>query len=139
MFQHILVPIDLSHLDGLKHARKVAGDLAQLYGSDITYVGVGADTPGALGKNPEQFGKKLSEFASSEAASTGAKSGSHPVICNDPTTELDDALLKAVGEVGADLVVMQSHVPGLVDYIWPSNGGKIAGHAKCSVMVVRGD
>jgi len=138
MFKHIMVPIDLSHLDGLTHARKVAGELAKLYGANVTYVGVGADTPGALGKNPEEFGKKLADFAGSEAGSTGAESGSHPVICNDPTTELDDALLQAVEDVGADLVVMQSHVPGLVDYIWPSNGGKVASHAKCSVLVVRG-
>ena len=51
------------------------------------------------------------------------------------------ALLRSLrlSGTGADLVVMQSHVPGLMDYIWPSNGGKVAGHAKCSVLVVRGD
>ena len=62
----------------------------------------------------------------------------HPAIAHDPATEVDDALLRAIDETGADLVVMQSHIPGLVDYVWPSNGGKIAGHAKASVMVVRG-
>ena len=62
----------------------------------------------------------------------------HAAIAHDPTTEVDDALLRAVDETGADLVVMQSHIPGLIDYVWPSNGGKIAGHAKASVLVVRG-
>jgi len=51
---------------------------------------------------------------------------------------VDDALLKASRDTGADLVVMASHMPSVLDYIWPSNGGKIAEHAKCSVMVVRG-
>jgi hypothetical protein len=32
---------------------------------------------------------------------------------------------------------MASHVPGLTEYVWPSNGGKLAGHAKASVFVVR--
>jgi len=46
--------------------------------------------------------------------------------------------LHTIDEIGADLVVMQSHLPGLVDYVWPSNGGKIAGHSRASVFVVRG-
>lgn len=50
---------------------------------------------------------------------------------------MDDILLKAVKDTGADLVVMASHVPNIMDYVWPSNGGKIAEHAECSVMVVR--
>ena len=46
-------------------------------------------------------------------------------------------ILNAPGNVGADLVVMQSHVPRLTDYVWPSNGGTIASHSKASVFVVR--
>jgi nucleotide-binding universal stress UspA family protein len=56
---------------------------------------------------------------------------------HDPAADLDPTLLKAVEETGADLVVMASHVPGLTDYIWPSNGGTVARRAKVSVMVVR--
>ena len=33
--------------------------------------------------------------------------------------------------------VRAQHLPGLTDYVWPSNGGKIAAHAKASVFVVR--
>jgi len=59
-------------------------------------------------------------------------------MAHDPATEIDDALLEAAEEIGADLIVMQSHVPGLMEYVWPSNGGKVAEHAKCSVLLVRG-
>jgi nucleotide-binding universal stress UspA family protein len=59
------------------------------------------------------------------------------VVSHDPTVDVDDALMKAVSETGADLVVMASHVPGLADYIWPSNGGKLAAHSSASVFVVR--
>ena len=52
-------------------------------------------------------------------------------------TDVDDVLLRAAEEVGGGLVVMASHVPKLVDYIWPSNGGKIAAHSKAAVFVVR--
>ncbi len=68
----------------------------------------------------------------------GVTTSAHTVISHDPTTDLDDALLKASKELNVDLVVMASHLPNLTDYIWPSNGGKVAAHAKASVMVVRG-
>ncbi|MGD8310649.1 MAG: hypothetical protein PVG98_14530 [Chromatiales bacterium] len=45
--------------------------------------------------------------------------------------------MEAVDDIGADLVVMASHIPDVVDYIWPSNGGKVAGHSDASVFVVR--
>jgi nucleotide-binding universal stress UspA family protein len=46
-------------------------------------------------------------------------------------------LMAAIGELSTDLVVMASHVPNIADYLWPSNGGKIASHATASVMIVR--
>ena len=61
----------------------------------------------------------------------------HAAVAHDPTTEIDDALMKAVGETGSDLVVMASHVPGVMDYIWPSHGGKLASHSRASVLLVR--
>ncbi|MGR3364501.1 MAG: universal stress protein [Maritimibacter harenae] len=139
MFKHIMAPVDLAHLDGLEHALKVTADIAKLYDCDVTYVGVAANTPGKLGHNPDEFRSKVAEFAAQQGELHGLKTKGHAMTSHDPTTELDDALMKGVDETGADLVVMQSHVPGLMDYIWPSNGGKVAGHAKCSVLVVRGD
>ena len=46
-------------------------------------------------------------------------------------------MLKAIVNTGPDLVVIASHVPNVLDYVWPSNGGKVAERAKCSVFVVR--
>ena len=50
----------------------------------------------------------------------------------------DSCTAMAVSETGCDLVVMASHVPNVMDHIWPSNGGKLAEHVKCSILVVRG-
>ncbi len=138
MYRNIMVPVDLAHEARLTHALGVASDLAAHWGATITYVGVTSPNPGPLGHNPEEFAEKLAAFAKAQAAARGVETQAHPAIAHDPTTEVDDALLRAVDETGADLVVMQSHIPGLMDYVWPSNGGKIAGHAKASVMVVRG-
>jgi len=137
MFKKIMAPVDLAHQKGLAPALQCAADLAAHYQAEIVYVGVVAPTPGPVAHSPKEFAAKLAEFAAAQASAHGIASTAHAEIAGDPTTEVDDALLKAVADTGADLVVMASHVPGIVDAIWPSNGGKIASHAKASVMLVR--
>ncbi|WP_223429019.1 universal stress protein [Tateyamaria pelophila] len=137
MFKRIMAPVDLAHVERLSAALDCAADLAKLYRVPITYVGVTSSAPSKLAHNPEEFGQRLGAFAEQEAAKHGVETATHTAIAHDPTTEIDDALMRAIGETGADLVVMASHVPNVMDYIWPSNGGKLAEHAKCSVMVVR--
>ena len=137
MFKRIMAPVDLAHSEKLRRALDCAADLAKHYNASITYVGVTSPLPSPLGHNPEEFSEKLEAFAQGEAAKHGVEATAHTSIAHDPTTEVDDALMRAIDETGADLVVMASHVPDVIDYIWPSNGGKLAEHAACSVMVVR--
>lgn len=40
-------------------------------------------------------------------------------------------------EIGADLIVMGSHKPGLVDYFLGSTASRVVRHAPCSVHVLR--
>ncbi len=137
MYQTIMSPVDLAHADKLTHALDVAGDLARHWGAKVVYVGVSAATPGALAHTPEEYRRKLEEFAAEQAKRLGVEAAAHPVITHDPSVDLDPALLKAVSETGADLVVMASHIPNVADRLWPSNGGTIAARAAVSVMVVR--
>ncbi|MGX9353041.1 universal stress protein [Shimia sp. W99] len=137
MFEHIMVPVDLAHVGRLDRALKCAADIAKLYGARVTYVAVTANTPGSVAHTPEEFAAKLDAFAKEEGAARGISTGAHAVTSHDPAIDLDPTLLKAVSDTGADLVVMASHIPNLTDYVWPSNGGTIAGHAKVSVLVVR--
>ncbi|MDQ2089801.1 universal stress protein [Marimonas arenosa] len=138
MFRKIMVPVDLAHEAGLTRALSCAGDLARHYGAELVYVGVTAPTPSALAHNPAEFERKLEAFAAAQGETIGVNATAHMAIGHDPTTDVDDALLRAVDDTGADLVVMASHIPTLTDYVWPSNGGKIAAHASASVLVVRG-
>lgn len=137
MYTHIMIPVDLAHAGKLSKALRTGADLARHYGAKVTYVGVTAPTPGPLGHNPKEYGDRLAAFAEAERATHGHEVAAHAVVAHDPTTDLDDALLRTVDQIGADLVVMASHIPGLADYLWPSNGGKIAGHSRASVFVVR--
>lgn len=137
VFKRIMVPVDLTHIERLDAALKCAADLAGHWSAKAVYVGVTAPTPSKIAHNPKEYGQKLSAFAEEQGKAYGIDTEAHPVVSHDPTADLDDALMKAVGETKADMVVMQSHLPDVVDYIWPSNGGKIAEHAKVSVLVVR--
>ena len=137
MFDKIMVPVDLAHADKLDRALRCAADLATQYKAKVTYVGVSAATPGSVAHTPEEFAKKLSAFAKSQAETRGIEADSLALTSHDPTVDLDPTLLKAIEDTGADLVVMASHIPNVADYIWASNGSTIARRAKASVMLVR--
>ena len=137
MFNQIMVPVDLGHIQSLTKSLKVAADLSNTYAAPVCYVGAAIPQPDAVAKNPDDYAQKLADFANSQGNQHGHKVSSHMFVSHDRVTDIDDILLNAVKEVGADMVVMASHIPTLVDYIWPSNGGKIAAHSEASVFLVR--
>lgn len=137
MFKCIMTPVDLEHVQALARALDCAAELANHWGIPITYVGVTSTAPGKLAHNPEEFSHKLQAFANGEAEKHGTQVAAYSAIAHDPVTEIDDALLRAIDVTGADLVVMASHLPNVMDHFWPSNGGRLASQASCSVMIVR--
>lgn len=137
MFNHILAPIDLAHLETLDRALSVTFKQAKDHGAKVTLVSATTNAPGSVAHNPKEFEEKLDAYAKEQATAHGISIETKALVVHDITTDVDDALLKAIGESDADLVIMASHKPGFGDYFWPSNGGKVASHAKISVMLVR--
>lgn len=137
MFRHIMVPVDLGHSDRLETALAAAADLARHYGARITYVGVSSNLPMAAGRTPGDFADKLARFAAAQAELHDLPEiATHPVMSRDPSVDLDRTLEQAVHDIGADLVVMGSHIPRRFDL--GSHGGRVASHTDVSVMLVRG-
>jgi nucleotide-binding universal stress UspA family protein len=137
MFSKIMVPIDLAHVDRMAQAVQMAADLAKLYGAEVCYVGATTSAPSSLAHSPAEYRAKLEAFAAEQAVLHGENAHAHVVTSHDPVATLDDDLVKAVDEVGADLVVMATHVPSIGDLIWGSNGANLAAHTKASVCLVR--
>lgn len=131
------MPVDLTHIQHLSKALRVAADLAKQYGAHVTYVGVTSPAPGPIAHNPSEFKKKLAAFASAQAAQYGIATEARAYTAHDPAIQIDDTILKAISDASADLVVMASHIPNVADYILPSHGGKVAKHADVSVFLVR--
>jgi len=137
MFTEIMVPVDLRHAEKLAKTLTIAADLAQKYGARITYVGVTANVPSSIARNPEDYHEKLVQFAASQAAMHGLETRAHMIVADDPAVDLNHKLSQAVQELRADLVVMASHLPNVGDYVWSSHGGHLASHSKASVFLVR--
>lgn len=137
MYKRIMVPVDLAHADKLTRALDIAALLARQDGATVIYTGVGTGTPGSIAHSPKEFADKLQTFADKQRSSHGLPVEAHAVISHDPAADLDDKLLDAAKQTGADLIVMASHVPGIVDHWFHSNAGPVAQYAPISVFVVR--
>ncbi|MEM7774347.1 MAG: universal stress protein [Pseudomonadota bacterium] len=137
MFTSILVPVDLAHISQIEKSLGVAAAIANSHGASVCYIGVTAAAPSEVAHTPTEFAQKLDAFGQEQATKHGHGVSTKAVTSHDPATDLGDILLNAVDDLGADLVVMASHMPTLGDYVWPSNGGKVASHAKASVFLVR--
>ena len=137
MYEKIMVPVDLAHVDKLEKALETAADLSKHYKAAISYVGVTAAAPSEVAHNPKEFSEKLERFAAEQGKKRGVKIEAKTMTSHDPARDLDDALGEAIKELGADLVVMASHVPTFADHVFSSNAGYLASHANTSVFIVR--
>ena len=137
MFKTIIVPVDLAHKEALAKALGVARDLARAYSAKLHLVGVTTETPGPAAHSPQEFQARLGAFAKEFGDETGLTVNPHPVTSHDLSIDLDKQIMTACDKLGADLVVMASHVPGLAEHVFASNAGYLASHSKISVFVVR--
>ena len=139
MYHKILVPVDLSHLDKMPKALNTAIDMAKHYNATLCYVTVTNSTPGAAAHNPDELRAKMKEFAEEQGNAHGIKTDAEVLESVDTAVELDDKLLDAIKDTGADLVIMASHPPGIGDklHLLRSNGANIVKHSDISVFVVR--
>jgi len=137
MYKHIMVPVDLRHPDTMQKALLAAAELAKLWGAEAHLVSVSGAPTSDVAHDPEEFADKLRRFAADASRHYGVTFRARAELTADPAVDLDTTLRDAVAELGADLVVMASHVPTLWDYLVASHAGHLASHAEVSVFVVR--
>ncbi len=137
MYRKIVVPVALAHTELVGKALATAADLARHYDATLHMVGVTSPAADEVSHNAEEFDQKLQQFAKAQGDTHGVTFNAHTIVTNDPATELDHRLDEYIHEIGADLVVMASHIPGFRDYVFSSNAGYLASHTDISVFVVR--
>lgn len=137
MYQTIIVPVDLRHVDELGKALDTAADLARHYDARVYYVGVTATAPDEVAHNPEEFADALKAFSDQQAEAHGIKAEPKALTTSDPAVELDRTLIRATEDLKADLVVMGSHHPGVWQNMISHHGASLAAHADVSLFIVR--
>lgn len=137
MYRKIMVPVDLAHLEALERSLQIAADMARHYDAEVCYVSVTANTPGPVARTPDEYERKLKAFAGEQAGRHGQPTSSRVLISHDPTADLEKILVRTADEIGADLILMATHLPHKVDAIMPSHGDKVAKHSDVSVFLVR--
>jgi len=139
MYKKIMVPVDLQHVEKIDKSLSTAADLAQAWDATVCYVAVAGRVPNRVAPSPEKFEVEMNMFAREQGERFGIETEYRVVSSVDVPVELDDKLLGAIDEVGADLVVMASHVPDVPDklHLMSSNAAWIVRHSEVSVFVVR--
>ncbi len=137
MFTHIMVPYNMADREKCAKSIKVAGDLARRHDARMTLVSVAGGINGMVSHSVDEMERLLSAYAAQVGAAERVEVDSRFYDVPDPSVEVDRVLIKAIGDTGADLVVMASHHPGWVEYLVNSHGGRVASHAQVSVFVVR--
>ena len=134
MYKTILVATDLSHPElcrkTLGVARRVGGNQSRIIALYVTadippYVAV--ELPeGLLHKNAARARADIKALADEVGAESEVLSG-HPSL----------RILEYSTDIGADLIVVASHRPGLQDYFLGSTAARVVRHAECAVLVDR--
>lgn len=140
MAKHILLPVDLSHMESAETAATVAAEFADSMGAKIHVMTIIPKTNPVVmayisedlqAKTKASIKEKMADFV--ERMLPGkADSTVHVGVDSIYRTILEDAKSMKV-----DLIVMASHRPDFGDYLLGSNAAKVVRHAQCSVYIVR--
>ena len=137
MYSELMIPVDLRHVDQMDKALSLSADIAKLYGATLHIVGVTSSAPSETARTPEAFDEKLTAYANERSQALDATFVAHTEVSHDPSIDLDEVLQKAAKTIGADLIVMASHIPGFAEHFVSSNAGYTASHSAVSVFIVR--
>ena len=140
MFKQILVPVDLADTDLAKSAIETAVSLANASGGSVRLLNVLATTPVMLAEYvPPDFDAQQRQSAEEALTIIAKESGLNRGRMGTAVRQggIYHEVLEEAKEIGADLIVMSSHRPGMKTYFLGSNAGHVVRYASCSVLVVR--
>lgn len=143
MFKKILMPIDLQETELAAKALKIATEEARKHKAEIYVMTVlpGFGLPLVASFFPDQAMKEaMKEVAKLMKRyirdNLPGDIVSHPLIAEGNPPE---QILRQAKKIKADLIVIPSHAKSLSQVFLGSCAAKVVEHAKCSVMVIKGE
>lgn len=138
MYSHILIAVDLDQPGSWAEAVPAAVDLARCYSARLTICSVVRDLKATVEAEWSPIGyREMLDSAKVRLAELASGVGDMPVGVEVGTGTIPGGILEVAGRVGADLIVLASHVPGMKDHFWAGAAARVARRAECSVLIVR--
>ena len=135
MYNTILVPTDFAHEDQTIQSLKQAEKLAK--NGRIVLLHVVDEIPAyALVELPDNVAKDQVAHARKELHEIAQQAGVH-VDIEIRKGRSYNQIIESAKEINADLILINSHRPGLKDYLLGSTAAKVVRHAQCAVLVER--
>lgn len=142
MYKKILVPIDLADENSWQSTLPIAVKFAQLFDGSILVATVirdakafweGAHWPFAYEALIAQSAQELSTIVRNDVPSGVS------VITKVGYGSIYREILRLAEDDGVDLILMTAQRPGVREYFIGPNASHVVRHARCSVLVVRGE
>lgn len=132
MYHKIMVPVDLGHKDKNDRAPDIGADLAIHCLIDTRYVTAASNAPRTFGRNLAEFERTPADLGAAEAERREIEANTSAVFRHDPAADHENARLQPARET-----LSAARIPHIADHLRPSQGGRLAGHADASVLIVR--
>ena len=141
MYKDILFTVDLGEESSWRKALPVAVEYAQAFGCCLHVMtvvpGFGMSMIGQF--FPQGYEEKMRERTNAELHAFVKAHVPEGVPVQHIVGEgtVYSTIIETAKQIGADLIIMQSHRPELGDYLLGPNAARVVRHAACSVLVVR--
>jgi len=135
MYKHVLVAVAFDAEHDPERSLQAAAVLAPA-GARVTLLHVKEAIPSyAISYIPEDYDQPLNQAIRDQLSEMAARfTHAQPVLLEGHSGR---TILEWAEENEVDCIVIASHRSGLQDYLLGSTAGRIVGHARCSVHVVR--
>ena len=141
MSEHVLVAVDLGHREDARDLILEAARQADVHQATLSVMTVVPDYGSSFVASFFPMGTLKEALAQADTALHALVSEALPDRQVQHITEVGviyEKVLKTIGRINADLVIVGAHKPDLADRVQGPNSSRIARHAPCSVLVWRG-
>lgn len=142
MYKRILFPVDLHEESSWQKALPTVLSLCRGFDAELHVLTIFPDIPVSLSMlyMPEDTEHRLAESAAKgldQFVATHVPDDIQVFKHLETGRGIYHGILRAAGQIGADLIAMASHRPEAGDYLIGPNASRVVRHADISVLVIR--
>jgi nucleotide-binding universal stress UspA family protein len=139
MFKTILVPVDVDDPGTWEGSIPVARTLAQSFAAKVTLCSI---LQNAQVVTEAQWStvayRQLIDVTESRLRLLAREVYGREIDVLVGEGSISAGIIALADTIAADLILLSSHRPGMPDHLFSAHAARVARHAKCSVLLVRG-